>query len=335
MNRNNNGNIKNMNDQFWDGFNQDWSSNKKPKATIFPVKTEPDQSSKIRDLQDKILSLTTENIKLKQDTKSLDRIKTENERRKTENDLYKIEIERIKIENNGYEKTVSMLSVEDNKNKTKINSLEKLIKTLQASLENKDKTISILKSDQKAVELTERETNLKLKEEKLTKLEEELKTIIKDLEESHTTDEICIQTNETIKKDDPTFTLTDKLDQFNEKLNLISSIESGETISTKNMTKMVHSSWSTAFWRKYYGEGRNDLIDWINSLFDDIIAFKKQLDDPEFKKKVKTVIYRMYDASENLKNLKETYDNDTIFKEKIDQIYKKSTDFFSELDESE
>ena len=299
-----------MTDQFWNEFNNDWNKKKTVKTTqsIFPVKHDNSLNLKILDLESKINTLTNENNKLKTDNKNY------NNKFKTENHI-------LECKNLNLQDEIKNLQI-------KIKNSEEIIKSLQKSIDDKDKIIE--NNEIKLKEIEEKELNLKNKEEKLNNLENELKNIINDLEKNVNND-IRIIEPITIKKNILNFTIFDRIEQFDQKLNLISSIESGETISTKNMTKMVHSSWSTAFWRKYYGEDRIELINWIDNLFDDIIIFKRQIDDPEFKDKLKELIFRMYNANENLNKLKETYNNDIEFKNRLDIIYKKSLDFFEDI----
>lgn len=55
-------------------------------------------------------------------------------------------------------------------------------------------------------------------------------------------------------------------------LNVIASLSPGTTLSTTTMTVVDHNTWSTSVWRRYAGEGHEETVQFIKSLFADSIV---------------------------------------------------------------
>ena len=384
MERNSNGNIKRMGDDFWNGCDPEWSKKKSKNPSIFPIKVDNDLSNRLKTLETSNSKLTSDNLDLRSEIKKRD-----------------VEIARIKNENKD-------LMIENNFKTNRILTIENVLKNLQSNVDTKNALIESLENSIKLKEqkfkkfgeendivIESLEDSIKLKDQKYKKLQEEnedlidkldnltiLKNrIIQDLEEKINLHKIEIekwlklkddndklvkdleslsertknfeekskalteleaelkkiiqkQLEPEIKKEQLKTNISELISGMRGKLSLISKLNEGDTISPTNMTILNHSSWSTSFLRRWYGEDRVQLLDWLEEIFDEIISINNEITGKELRNKLACLLLEMNDANENLKKLKETYNSDNVFKDRIDTIYNKNLDFFEILNKN-
>jgi hypothetical protein len=100
------------------------------------------------------------------------------------------------------------------------------------------------------------------------------------------------------------------ISEVKEKLQVISTLEVGKTYSNTTNTILDHKTWSTTFWRRYYGENRLDSIRAIENICFAALNILKDQFDSEVQKLLTSAILA-------LESLIITYKNDSLVAEKI------------------
>ncbi len=96
-------------------------------------------------------------------------------------------------------------------------------------------------------------------------------------------------------------------------LKKLASLKPGFTLSTTTMTVLNHNSWTSSFWRFYYGENRNEMLISIRKILNDAIELLSKTHSLDLKEDVIA-------ALKGISVLKETYHGDYYTIAEIDRI---------------
>lgn len=96
-------------------------------------------------------------------------------------------------------------------------------------------------------------------------------------------------------------------------LKIVSSLQSGQTLSASTMTVIAHGSWSSSMWRKYAGESRKDTISSIKNIFMEAILILETNPSQD-------LIFAIDEGLKGFNNLKETYQGDYLTIVEINRI---------------
>lgn len=111
----------------------------------------------------------------------------------------------------------------------------------------------------------------------------------------------------------------EEIDPIYKDLQLLSQLKPGKTLSTSKMAIIDHSSWSSAFFRRYYGEDRHKTLEKINEILTKALKQAQNMliaQDPQLDHFVEL----FQKALTGVETLRETYDNDAELVKSVDEM---------------
>ena len=128
--------------------------------------------------------------------------------------------------------------------------------------------------------------------------------------------------------------ITEKYMELIRRLQLISTLEINDTLCITIEKKMKHKSIITGIWRTYYGDDRIKTIEWISNVISESIEhietikkykvlYKRIKVDSRYSEMILDLSELIRRAIVGLTNLKITYEEDEMIKNKIDEIVSK------------
>lgn len=98
-------------------------------------------------------------------------------------------------------------------------------------------------------------------------------------------------------------------------LKVLSELKPGDTLCVYDMSIVCHQSWSTSFYRYWYGEGRKKTLSKIEE------CVNEALKNPELKEDLERALV-------GIKSLSITYTGDEVVQKQIGDIVTKIEDYF-------